>query len=344
MSVILGIFFHAIGGFAAGSFYIPMNLLKKWAWESGWLVLGLAAWLLSPWLIGWLTVSDLTGAISQAPSSSIFWSYFFGLLWGVGGLTFGLTMRYLGLSLGMALALGLTAAFGTLVPPIYEGQFLQLIQTRGGAVTLAGVLICLLGIGVCGWAGVRKEKELDIAQKKAGVKEFDLWRGIVTAVIAGILSACFAFGLQAGEPIAQSAVRLGTTELFQNNAILVVILAGGITTNFLYCIWLNLKRGTYRDYRDASAPLSRNYLLASLGGITWYLQFFFYGMGVTKLGDRFDFASWTLHMAFIIIFSNLWGMYFREWRGVGRSTMTTQIGGLLIILFSVILIGMGNRF
>jgi L-rhamnose-H+ transport protein len=215
MSAVLGIFFHALGGFAAGSFYIPMKLLKKWSWESGWLILGLAAWIIAPWVAGWLTIPDLWETLTESPGSSLFWSYFFGLLWGIGGLTFGLTMRYLGLSLGMALALGLTAAFGTLIPPIYEGTFAQLLETRAGLITFAGVIICLAGIAICGWAGARKEKEVDEVQKKEGVAEFDLWKGIGVAIVAGILSACFAFGLQAGAPIAESALDMGAAPLFQ---------------------------------------------------------------------------------------------------------------------------------
>jgi L-rhamnose-H+ transport protein len=344
MSAVLGIFFHALGGFAAGSFYIPMKLLKKWSWESGWLILGLAAWIIAPWVAGWLTIPDLWETLTGSPGSSLFWSYFFGLLWGIGGLTFGLTMRYLGLSLGMALALGLTAAFGTLIPPIYEGTFAQLLETRAGLITFAGVIICLAGIAICGWAGARKEKEVDEVQKKEGVAEFDLWKGIGVAIVAGILSACFAFGLQAGAPIAESALDKGAAPLFQNNAALVVILAGGITTNFIWCAYLNITNGSASDYTNQEAPLRSNYLWASLGGITWYLQFFFYGMGTTQLGERFDFASWTIHMAFIILFSNLWGLFFREWAGVSKKTLSIQIFGLFIILFSTILIGMGSQF
>jgi len=252
-------------------------------------------------------------------------------------------MRYLGLSLGMAFALGLTAAFGTLIPPIYEGTFGELLATRSGMITLAGVLICLAGIGICGWAGVRKERELPDEEKTASIREFNLSKGLGVAVIAGILSACFAFGLQAGQPMAKVAVANGTMSLFQNNPVLIVILTGGITTNFIWCAFLNIKKGTYRDYTDGEAPLRNNYLFAALGGITWYLQFFFYGMGATKLGERFDFASWTIHMAFIILFSNLWGLYFQEWKGVRRPTRIILLAGLLTIVLSTVFIGMANE-
>lgn len=343
MSSLIGVFLHAVGGFAAGSFYIPMNWLKKWSWESGWLILGLAAWVITPWVVGWISVPDLLGVLQEAPAESILWSYVFGVLWGIGALTFGLTMRYLGLSLGMAVALGLTAAFGTLVPPIYEGTFLDLFDKTEGIIVFAGVMICLLGIGICGRAGMLKEKELDDEQRQQGVKEFHLGKGIGVALISGILSACFAFGLQAGEPIAKLALAKGADSLYQNNAILVVILAGGITTNLIWCLILNYRNKSFSDYTNQEAPLNRNYLFAALGGITWYFQFFFYGMGTTFLGEQFDFASWTIHMAFIIIFSNLWGLYFKEWQGVSRKTFGTIAAGLIVILLSTVLIGMGSQ-
>lgn len=343
MNAIFGIIYHAIGGFAAGSFYIPVNQIRRWSWESGWLILGVAAWIIAPWVMGWATVPELVQVLREAPAESLGWAYFFGVLWGIGGLTFGLTMRYLGLSLGMALALGLTAAFGTLVPPIYEGTFSTLLTSRSGIITLAGIVLCLVGIAVCGLAGMRKERELDTEEKQAGVREFDLGKGIIVAVIAGVLSACFAFGLQAGGPIAETALAYGADALFQNNASLVVILLGGITTNAIYCLYLNYRNRSFGDYRNAEAPLPKNYLWATLGGFTWYLQFFFYGMGAAQLGPEFDFASWTLHMAFIIIFSNAWGLYFREWTGVSRTTYRVVGTGLTIILLSTVLIGMAGQ-
>ncbi len=213
MNPILGIFFHAVGGFAAGSFYIPYSKVKNWAWEVYWLVGGVFAWIIAPWITSFIAVPDLSALLTKLSVNQMIWPYFFGILWGVGGLTFGLTMRYLGMSLGMALALGLTAAFGTLIPPIYFDQFGLLISKTSGLVTLGGVLICLIGIAITGRAGILKDKELSDEQKTAQIKEFNLQKGIWVAILAGIMSACFAFGIAAGKPIAQIAVEMGTPEL-----------------------------------------------------------------------------------------------------------------------------------
>ncbi len=344
MGSFVGVLFHALGGFASGSFYLPFRRVKGWSWESAWIVGGVASWLIVPWVMGWLTVHDPYQAIVNTPVSTLGWTFFFGVLWGIGGLTFGLTMRYLGISLGMAVALGYCSAFGTLIPPIWEGRSDELLYTRAGWFTLAGVAVCLLGIAVCGLAGFRKEKELDTEQQQEAVAEFNLRKGVITATVSGILSACFAFGLTAGKPIALRAIEQGTDPLWQNNAIYPVLLLGGFLTNFIWCMWLNQRNKSFSDYTNAKTPLSRNYLWAALAGTVWYFQFFFYGMGDAYLGDGFRFAGWTLHMAFIIIFSTLWGLALHEWRGASPKTYRVVYAGLGLIIFSTVLIGLGSQF
>jgi len=340
--IALGIFLHAIGGFAAASFYIPFKKVRNWAWESYWLVNGFFSWIIMPWVIAFLVVPELISVLSKAPVSSIFWSYLFGLLWGIGGLTFGLSMRYLGMSLGYAIALGFCAAFGTIIPPIYFGTFGDLIVHVSGLTTLTGVLVCLIGIAVCGRAGISKENELSTEQKKETIKEFNFIKGLLVAVFAGIMSACMAFGIASGKPIAKLAVQCGTAPLWQNSPVLVVVLAGGFTTNFVWCIFLNVKNRTAKDYLNGrNTPLVGNYIFSALAGITWYLQFMFYGMGATKMG-KYDFSSWTIFMAFIIVFSNMWGLIFREWKGVSRRTLRTIISGIILVILSTFVIGIGN--
>src|SRR6266581_2694863 len=198
----LGVFFHWLGGLASGSFYVPYRGVKRWSWETYWLVGGFFSWIIAPWFLGSLLTRDLLAVLSQAPTKTLFWAFFFGLLWGVGGLTFGLTMRFLGLSLGMAVALGLCAAFGTLMPPIFRGVFVsQVLRTSSGRVILLGIAVCLAGITAAGLAGISKERVMSPEQQKTAIKEFDLRKGIGVAVLSGVMSACFAYGLAAGDPI-----------------------------------------------------------------------------------------------------------------------------------------------
>jgi L-rhamnose-H+ transport protein len=215
-----------------------------------------------------------------------------------------------------------------------------MMSTDGGRMVLLGVLVCLVGIVICGRAGVMKERDLPEDEKRKSIAEFNLVKGLIVATISGILSACFNFGIEAGKPMAEAAVKAGFNPLFQNNVTYVVLLWGGLTTNFIWCIILNAKNKTFSDYTDAKAPLARNYIFSALAGTTWFLQFFFYGMGESKLGN--GASSWILHMAFIILVSNMWGIFLNEWKGVRSQTRTTIIIGILTILASVILVGYGN--
>jgi len=339
---IFGVSLHALGGLAAGSFYIPFRRVRNWSWESYWLVGGFFSWIIAPWVIAWITVPDLSAILRQAPPTRVFWSWLFGVLWGIGGLTFGLSMRYLGMSLGYALALGFCAAFETVMPPLFTGKYADLIRTPAGWTVLAGVLVCLGGIAVCGLAGVAKERELSAEAKRQTIREFDFIKGVWVAIFAGLMSACMSFGIAVGKPIAELAVRHGAGQLWQNGPVFVIILAGGFATNFVWCVLLNLKNRTGRDYIDGrTASLPSNYFFSACAGVIWYLQFMFYGMGTTQMG-RYDFSSWTIHMAFIIVFSNLWGLFFHEWKGCSGRIHWLIRAGIAVLVLSTIIVGAGN--
>lgn len=266
MSIVLGVLFHFIGGFASGSFYLPYKKVRAWSWESYWIVGGLLSWLIAPWIAATLTIPGFLRIIADTDLSTLAGTYLMGLLWGIGGLTFGLSMRYLGLSLGMSVALGFCAAFGALIPPVYRDlagvhgeTFTQMFHSVGGRIVLVGILVCLLGIAVCGNAGMMKESELSEAQKHASVAEFNLVRGLLVATISGMLSACFNFDIEAGHPMAQLATARGSNALFQNNVVYVVLLWGGLTTNLISCIALKRPKPQRRRLSrpaDAAAPVS----------------------------------------------------------------------------------------
>ncbi len=374
---ILGVFFHWLGGLASGSFYVPYRGVKVWSWETYWLVGGIFSWILAPFILAYFMTSDLHAVLSEAPTDSLVWCYVFGALWGMGGLTFGLTMRYLGMSLGMAIALGYCAAFGTLVPPIFRGEFVShVLGTTSGQFVLLGVAVCLAGIAIAGFAGMAKERELSAEQKTAVIKEFNLKKGLLVATFSGIMSACFSYGLAAGDPIKAITLRHGTATLWQGLPVLVVVLLGGFTTNFVWCLALNIKNRTGYQYftsevrnhaqtelaleavtdapaeemakvmvaspaRVERAPMLSNYLFCALAGVTWYMQFFFYSMGETQMG-AYKFSSWTLHMASIIIFSTLWGLGLKEWRGASPRTMRMLTLALAVLIASTVIVGYGN--
>ena len=353
-----GVGLHAAGGVAHGSFYAPLKKVRAWAWESAWLVQGFAAWLIMPWLVAWLTGSHPLDALAQSSARTIGLTFLFGAMWGAGSLTFGLSMRYLGMSLGQAVALGYTVSLGTLVPPLVTGQFASLTGGTGGQVVLLGILTCLGGIGLCGLAGVRRERECSGARTSAGRTSLGL--GFAVATFSGIMSSGFAFGIQTGQPIAEAALANGSPSIFRNGPVFVVVMAGGFLVNFLWCLFLGLRNrsigdligrssGERHDWNAATAetlvgrsPFASNYFWAGLAGAMWYVGFMLYGMGSTFMG-KYDFTSWSIHLAFVIVFSTLCGIYAREWRGVTRRTALLVATAMLILVLSTFVIAVGNR-
>jgi L-rhamnose-H+ transport protein len=350
---LLGVLFHWLGGLSSASFYVPYKRIRRWSWEIFWLAGGVFSWVIAPWIFASLRTHDLLGVIAQTDRSTLFWCWFWGAMWGFGGLTFGLTMRYLGLSLGMAVALGLTTIIGTLGPPIFHGTLAELAATRSGRFTFAGIAMTLVGIVIVALAGRAKEREQGHGGTNQGVAEFDLKRGLLIAIFSGVMSGSFAWGLDAGQPIRDLTLKAGTNPLSQGLPVLCIVLAGGFTTNFVWCLYLILRNGTAGEFlgapgpavdQDGSAPaLLRNYLLAALGGTLWYFQFFFYTMGESQMG-RYGFSSWTLHMASIILFSTCWGFVLNEWKESSRRVKARVWLGIATLLGSTIVIGAGNYY
>lgn len=348
MHIILGIIYHSIGGVASGSFYMPYNKVKGWAWESYWMIGGLFSWLIIPPLAAYLTIPGFVQIISNSSSQILYFTFFMGLLWGVGGLSYGLGVRYLGMSLGNSIVLGFCAAFGAIIPSLYYSMnptpgkvsFVQMLSNHEGRIVLLGVAVCLIGIAISGKAGMMKEKDLSVEEQKKSIAEFSLAKGLVIAVLSGILSSFFNFGIEAGKSLANAAVAAGYNPLFQNNVTFVVILWGGLTTNFIWTTILSIRNKTYGDFTNKSNPIFSNIMFSALAGTTWFLQFFFYGMGESKLGN--GASSWILHMSTIILTANMWGIYRKEWKGASYKTKITFTTGILVILISVALVGIGN--
>ena len=371
----LGVVFHWLGGLASASNFIPFRGIKRWSWEIYWIIQGIAAWLIAPLAIALLLVPNLFAVLHASPPSALGYAVFWGCLWGVGGITFGLAIRYLGLGLGYAIALGFSTAFGTLIPPLSHHQMGAILREPSGRVILLGVLMCLVAIAVSGAAGYSKESEVTEEHKAdVGERDFSFARGLAVAVFAGIMSSFFAVGLDAGKPIAEIAkaelATHGGADLWQNLPVLVVVLWGGFATNLIWSAILIIKNRSAAQFfgqpgsnplgtsavtgdtlidvdpreltqRIAAGVLLRNYILAATAGIIWYFQFFFYSMGQTRMG-RYDFSSWTLHMASIIIFATLWGIALREWKGTSRRTRMLVACGLVLLIGSTVVVGYGS--
>jgi L-rhamnose-H+ transport protein len=356
---LLGLVYHWIGGLSAASCYLPFRGIKRWSWEIYWILQGWFSWIVAPMAFAAVLIPGLGAILLDASGRTLFFAWFWGAMWGIGGLLFGLGVRYLGIALGYTIALGFSTACGTLVPPLFAGELAGVARDPAGRVVLAGVALSLVAISVSGFGGRMKERELagrevEDAVSPGGHGEFLFARGILVAAFAGIMSACFNYGLKAGKAmdLATRAVLAvhGHSDVLQSLPTLMVVLWGGFTTNVLWCGGLMVKNRSVAQFAGAAADggervargqMGLNYLFAACTGLLWYLQFFFYSMGQAKMG-KYDFSSWTIHMAGTILFATLWGAALHEWRGTSKRTKAVGATGLALLLLSTIVVGYGN--
>lgn len=335
MDVLLGLLIIAIGSFGQSSSYVPIKKIKSWEWENFWLVQGIFAWLVFPLLGALLAVPEGGSLFSLLSSGGALMSIIYGVLWGVGGLTFGLSMRYLGVALGQSISLGTCSAFGTLFPALMAG--IDLFHGEG-LVLLLGVCITLAGIAVIGYSGSLRSRSMSEEEKKAAVKDFALTKGLLVALLAGVMSACFALGLDAGSPIKEAALSANVNPLYAGLPVILLVTFGGFLTNAAYCFWQNIKNGTTKDYFKVSPSLFiNNVLFCMLAGVLWYSQFFGLEMGKSFFTDNAVLMAfaWSILMSLNVVFSNLWGIILREWAGADRKTLVALGIGLLILIFSI---------
>jgi L-rhamnose-H+ transport protein len=332
MNVFVGLAMLILGGLSAGSSYVPLKGVKGWAWESLWAVQGIVAWLLLPLLLALLATPHLFSVLHATPTGTLASTYFFGFCWGLGGLAWGMAVRYIGIALGFSIATGFLSSLGTMVPIIANNQLQSTLATPAGRITIASIALSLIGIVICGRAGWLRDKSQNT--------KFNFKKGIALALAAGILGACFAFGIAAGDPIKQNAIAAGASPLWSASPIFFVELLGGITVNLIYCLFMNRRNKTFNDYRHAanSKELKANYAFSALVGLLWYLQFVFYGMAAFYMGP-YSFANWSVHMSFMVVASNLWGYYFKEWKDTSRATIRWNTAGILVLVIAGIIMG-----
>ena len=341
MDVVLALLIIAIGSFGQSSSYVPINKVKDWSWESFWLVQGVFAWLVFPYLGALLGVPEgesLTGLWQKGDASL---AVLYGVLWGIGGLTFGLSMRYLGVALGQSIALGTCSAFGTLLPALLVGTDLFHGQ---GLWLLAGVAVTIVGIATIGYAGSLRSKSMSEEERRAAVKDFALTKGLLVALLCGVMSACFALGLEAGGSIKAAAIGQGVDPLFAGLPVIVLVTSGGFLTNAAYCLWQNAKNRTFGDYGKGSV-WGNNLVFCALAGVLWYSQFFGLEMGKSFLDGHATLLafSWSILMALNVTFSNVWGILLKEWKGCGHRTVGVLLTGLVILVGSIVLVAVAQQ-
>lgn len=338
MELLLGLLIIALGSFGQSSSYVPIKSIKEWSWESFWLVQGLFAWIVFPLLGSLLGMPDGGSLFELWSSGGAGMTIFYGVLWGIGGLTFGLSMRYLGVALGQSISLGTCAGFGTLFPALFNGTDLF---HGAGLMLLIGVCITLAGIAIIGYAGSLRSKNMTEEEKREAIKDFALGKGLAVALLAGVMSACFALGLDAGMPIKEAALAQGVEPLYAGLPLIFLVTFGGFITNAVYCLQQNVKNKSFGDYTNVSSSIiAKNIMFCALAGVLWYSQFFGLELGKSFLGSSPVLLafSWSILMSLNVIFSNFWGVMLKEWKGVSTATITTLIVGLITLIASIVFV------
>lgn len=338
--ILAGIGWHMVGAASAASFYAPIEKVKRWSWETTWAVAGIFSWVLLPIGVSFLLLPHLGAFYGSIPNGVLWKATLFGAMWGVGNVNYGLTMRYLGMSLGIGVAIGVTLVVGTLVPPIMHGQAAMLYQTRGGQFNMAGVLVALTGVAIVSYAGHQKEEQL----KTGEPTEFNVMLGLGLAVMCGIFSSGMSFAMDAAGPIKAAAESVGVKHLYSALPAYVFIMGGGAVVNFAYCfgrLAIVKKISLREDLKQPRGVLTKNAAMAATGGIMWYLQFFFYAWGQANIPDRLSYVNWMLHMSGYVLFGGIVGLALGEWAGVTSRPIRLLWVGILVIIAAANLVGLG---
>ena len=344
LNILAGILLIAMGAFSSGSFAVPFGKIKGWQWETYWMIFSIGAYIIFPLLACLVFAPGFVSIIRETDSQTLVSVFLLGAVYGVGNLSFGLALRYLGLSLGYALSLGLMLAIGTLIPPLLDGRLNVMLQKEGGMLLIYGVITACSGIALSAWSGILKDKQVSDSVKKESIGEFNLVKGILAALLVGVTGSAMSLGFERGLPITEVGSKAGVDALFTMMPLLVVLFAGTFVTTVIWCVaYLGVKNKSLKNYISAqsSQTLMLNYLFGLLAGFLWFSQFIVYGMGKSKMGP-FTFTSWGILMALTIVFATVWGLIRKEWKGTSKKIYVLMILSLVIIIVSSFMIGISG--
>lgn len=342
-NIFAGLVLIAAGAFTSGSFATPFTGIKRWKWETYWLIFSFGAYIIFPLVACLIFAPGFPDVFKELPRPLLLKVFILGAVYGIGNLSFGLSLRYLGISLGYALSLGLMLAIGTLVPPLIDGRLTEMIDSSGGNILIAGVAVACVGIALTGWAGFLKDKIISETEKKKSITEFNLVKGIFAAVLVGITGSALSLAIEQGIPISEFAENSGIDPLFTTLPVMLLLLSGTFITTIFWCLWIGSRNRSYNDYikSDNSTVLTLNYILAITAGLLWFSQFILYGMGKSKMGE-YTFTSWGILMALTIAFATIWGLLRNEWKGAPVKIYLMMIISLLIIICASFMIGISG--
>jgi L-rhamnose-H+ transport protein len=341
-SIFLGILIIATGAFSSGSFSIPFDKVTKWKWENSWLTFSFFAYLIVPLIICLIVAPNFLDIYKKIASGNLLLIFSLGAVYGLANLTFGLSLRYLGVALGFCISLGLMMVIGTLLPPMIDGRMSKMFEGNGGILLVSGLIVSSIGIGITAYAGILKSRNLETLKGEKANVDFDLRKGLFAALFVGITGSSMSLGFEQGKIIASETVKAGTPELFAKCPVFVLFFAGSLLSTLIWCLYLGIKNKSLSDYyKSESKTLITNYTMCAFASFLWFINYIFYGMGTSKLGE-FTFVAWGILMSLTIVCATVWGFFRGEWKGIDFKIRGLVWVGLAVLITASFLIGISG--
>lgn len=341
-NILLGMLIIATGAFSSGSFSIPFDKVTKWKWENSWLTFSVFAYLIVPLIICVIVAPDFINIYKKIPSNNLWLIFILGAVYGLANLTFGLSLRYLGVALGFCISLGLMMVIGTLLPPMIDGRMSRMFEGNGGILLVSGLIVSCIGIGITAYAGILKSRKLETLKGEKANAGFDLRKGLLAALFVGLAGSSMSLGFEQGSMMAAETVKAGTPELFAKCPVFVLFFAGSLLSTLIWCIYLGIKNNSLGDYyKGEPKTLIANYAMCAFASFLWFINYIFYGMGTSKMGE-FTFVAWGILMSLTIVCATIWGFFRGEWKGIEFKIKAFVWLGLAVLIAASFLIGISG--
>lgn len=342
ISILSGILIIAIGAFSSGSFSIPFDKVTKWKWENSWLTFSVFAYLIVPLIICMVVAPDFVSIYKIIPSGNLWLIFILGAVYGLANLTFGLSLRYLGVALGFCISLGLMMVIGTLLPPFIDGRLGKMFEGNGGILLISGLVVSCAGIGITAYSGILKGRKIESLKGLKANADYNLRKGLSAALFVGVTGSSMSLGFEQGKLIAEETAKTGTPELFAKCPVFVLFFAGSLLSTLIWCIYLAIKNKSLGDYYQGEPKtLTVNYTMCAIASFLWFINYIFYGMGTSKLGE-FSFIAWGILMSLTIVCATVWGFFRGEWKGIDFKIKGLVWIGLAVLITASFLIGISG--
>jgi L-rhamnose-H+ transport protein len=330
----LGWFGVVVAGILNGSFAVPLKTARVWKFNHVWMIHSLLAMVVLPWGFAALTVPHGYEILLSVPARGWLGLVGWGMLFGVASLLYGVAVNLLGIALGFAIQLGLSIVLGALLPLAWARALS--VRTLGDWLFLSGLAVMIAGVVLCAQAGGSKSSV-------AGATGARFRKGLIIAVVGGILAPTLNFGIQYGTVLLSSAGAASGQKGFPVPIYLAwaVFLSAAALVQAGYCFFRVIREQQLAAFYTPGT--SRDALQVLAMSSLWITSVFLYGRSVFSLGPLGNSFGWPIFIALIILASNAWGVVLGEWKGASSMAFRRMVAGSAVLIVAAFLIGLGNR-